>query len=78
MALVQIRAILATVPTAHSAPATADANTSEATGHPSLHAKDMPPLGLPFCSSNCCKGQAHNGGRTGLPLLPDLNVKAGR
>lgn len=35
-------------------------------------------LGLSFCSSNCCKGQAHNGDRTGLPLLSGLNVKAGR
>lgn len=66
------------VPTAHSAPATADANAPKATGHHSLHPKDVPPLQLSFCSGNCCKGQAHNGGSRGLPLLSDLNVKAER
>lgn len=67
---------MATVPTAHSIPATADA---KATGHPSIHPRDVPPLLLSFCSSNCCKGQAHNRGSTGTPLLWDLlNVKAER
>lgn len=63
---------------AHSAPATADANAPKAMRHHSLHPKDMPPLRLSFCSGNCCKGQAHNRGSTGLPLLSDLNVKAER
>lgn len=63
---------------AHSAPPTADANARKATGHHSLHPKDVPPLRLSFCNGNCCKGQAHNGGSTGLPLLLDLNVKAER